>query len=305
MGEVSRVLTFDVGRHFIRHALFEDGEMGRIGSIVTPVESARDFYRALAEVANAQAAKTSVDGIAISFPGFIDTARRRAITAGPLPQLYKRSVADELKEYLDTPVEVWMENDANCAALAEHFSGNARSLDDFVLMTIDTGVGGAIFLDGHIQRGRDWRAGEFGMMVVNYENGAFRNLHDYASMTALAQMYADETGVSPATVVPGALLRHLDDPQIRAVAERWADWIALGIFNIVSAVDPQCLLLGGAISREVTLLPLVREALDRNPNWKDFRTPIKRCRHSGNAGLIGAYCAFVEEVAVGEVAPRA
>lgn len=298
MGESARVLAFDVGRHFIRHTVFEgSAEPGRIGSIVTSVDSAESFYRAVAEVANAQAAETPLDGVPFSFPGFVDTRRRRAVTAGPLPSLYKRPLAEEFAERLDAEVPVWIENDANCAALAERFSGNARNLDDFVLMTIDTGVGGAIFLDGHIQRGRDWRAGEFGMMVVNYENGAFRNLHDYASMTALAQMYADETGSSPAAVVPGALLRHLDDPQIRAVAERWADWVALGIFNIVSAVDPQCLLLGGAISREVTLLPLVREALERNPNWKDFRTPIKRCRHSGNAGLIGAYCAFMEEVA--------
>ncbi|QOL35366.1 ROK family protein [Bifidobacterium lemurum] len=263
------------------------------GTIATPVDSAESFYRALAAVADAQ--RDPIDGITVSFPGFIDTVRQRAITAGPLPALYGRTIGDELKRHLDRPVPVWMENDANCAAMAEYLSGNARNLRDFVLVTVDTGIGGAVFLDGKIHRGRDWRAGEFGMMMVNRGSG-YLSLHDYASTTPLTRDYAEAFGVPEEAVVAGSLLQRLDDPQVQRIVERWADQLATGIFNVITVLDPECVLLGGAISREVTLLPLVREALDRIPYWRDFRTPIKRCRHSGNAGLIGAYYAFMTEV---------
>ncbi|OZG69461.1 ROK family protein [Bifidobacterium eulemuris] len=294
MVETSRVLAFDVGLHFIRYSLFEDGKQGLPGTIPTPVDSTESFYRALADVVKSQ--DGPIDGVAVSFPGFVDTARQRAVTAGPLPLLYRHAIGDELNNYLDEPLPVWLENDANCAAIAEKRSGNAKKLQDFVLIAIDTGIGGAMFVDGRIHRGRDWRAGEFGMMMINYDTGGFSNLHDYASMSKLKQMYADEFDVPEESVVPSSLFRRLDEPDVRAVVERWADYLAVGIFNIVAATDPECVLLGGAISREVTLLPLVREALGRIPNWKDFRTPVKRCRHSGNAGLIGAYHAFMDEV---------
>ena len=59
---------------------------------------------------------------------------------------------------------------------------------------------------------------------------------------------------------------------------------------------PGCILLGGGICREQQLLPMVNAALDRIPQWGDFRTSVKRCRHTNNAGLIGAYYAFETEV---------
>ena len=68
--------------------------------------------------------------------------------------LYKHEIGKELQEYLDKPVPTWMENDANCAAMAEKLSGNAVKLDDFALITIDTGIGGALFLDGRIRVAR-------------------------------------------------------------------------------------------------------------------------------------------------------
>ena len=83
--------------------------------------------------------------------------------------------------------EVKSENDANCAAMAEKLSGNAVKLDDFALITIDSGVGGALFLDGRIRRGKDWRAGELGMMIPNYETGGFHTMQDYLSTIVLAE----------------------------------------------------------------------------------------------------------------------
>ena len=85
---------------------------------------------------------------------------------------------------------------------------------------------------------------------------------------------------------------------MRAIVERWVHYIAVGIFNTIVTVDPEVVLIGGSISREPLLLPMIEDALDSIRDWKPFKTAIKRCRHSGNAGLIGAYYAFMEEVGV-------
>ena len=180
--------------------------------------------------------------------------------------------------------------------MAEKLSGNAVKLDDFALITIDAGIGGALFLDGRIRRGKDWRAGELGMMIPNYETGGFNTMQNYLSTIVLAEGYAKEFDVPTGSIVPATLFRRLDEPRVRKIVDKWIDYLAIAIFNTAAATDPECILLGGGICREQQLLPMVNAALDRIPQWGDFRTSVKRCRHTNNAGLIGAYYAFETEV---------
>mgnify|MGYP002517298863 FL=1 len=289
-----RILAFEIGTFFTRYVVFEDGRMGIPGTIATPVDGIESFYQALAHIANGQ--RFPIDGIAMSVPGFIDVDKQVAVTAGALGMLYKHEIGKELQEYLDDSVPTWMENDANCAAMAEKLSGNAVKLDDFALITIDSGVGGALFLDGKIRRGKDWRAGELGMMIPNYETGGFLTMQNYLSTIVLAEDYSKEFDVPTGSIVPATLFHRLDEPRVRKIVDRWIDYLAIGIFNIVAVTDPECVLLGGGICREQQLLPLVNAELDKIAQWSDFRTVIKRCRHTNNAGLIGAYYAFETEV---------
>ena len=219
------ILAFEIGTFFTRYVVFEDGRMGIPGTIATPVDSAESFYRALAHIANNQ--RFPLDGIAMSMPGFIDIDRQLAVTAGALGMLYKHEIGKELQKYLDNPVPTWMENDANCAAMAEKLSGNAVKLDDFALITIDSGVGGALFLDGKIRRGKDWRAGELGMMIPNYENGGFQTLQNYLSTIVLAESYAEELDVPSGSIVPATLFHKLDDPHVRKIVDQWIDYLAI------------------------------------------------------------------------------
>ncbi len=294
MAAAKRILAFEIGTFFTRYVVFENGRMGIPGTIATPSDSAENFYQALAHIVNNQ--RFPIDGIAMSVPGFIDVEKQLAVTAGALGMLFKHEVGKELREYLDNPVPTWMENDANCAAMAEKLSGNAVKLDDFALITIDTGIGGALFLDGKIRRGKDWRAGELGMMIPNYEKGGFLTMQNYLSTIALSECYSEEFDVPSGSIMPVSLFRRLDEPRVRKIVDQWIDYLAIAIFNITAVVDPECVLLGGGICREQQLLPLVNAALDKIPVWDTFRTSVKRCRHANNAGLIGAYYAFETEV---------
>lgn len=289
-----RILAFEIGTFFTRYVVFENGRMGIPGTIATPTDDIESFYQALAHIVKRQ--RQPIDGIAMSVPGFINVDKQVAVTAGALGMLYGHEIGKELQNHLDEPIPTWMENDANCAAMAEKLSGNAVKLDDFALITIDSGVGGALFLDGKIRRGKDWRAGELGMMIPNYEKGGFLTMQNYLSTIVLAERYAEEFDVPVGSIVPATLFRRLEEPRVRRIVDQWIDYLAIGIFNIVAVADPECVLLGGGICREQQLLPLVNESLEKIQAWSSFRTVIKRCRHTNNAGLIGAYYAFETEI---------
>ena len=236
---------------------------------------------------------TDIFSIGVGCPGAVEIRGGSILYTCNLP-LRNVPLRRLFHQLSDLPL--YIENDANCAALAEKLSGNAVKLDDFALITIDSGVGGALFLDGRIRRGKDWRAGELGMMIPNYETGGFHTMQDYLSTIVLAEEYAKEFDVPTGSIVPATLFHRLDEPRVRKIVDRWIDYLAIGIFNIVAVADPECVLLGGGICREQQLLPLANAALDKIPQWSDFHTVVKRCRHTNNAGLIGAYYAFGTEV---------
>ena len=148
------VLAFEINTNFTRYALFADGRMGIPGTFATPNTDVDAFYEALVQVVRKQ--RAPLDGVAISAPGFIDTKTQTARTAGALKFLAKQHIGVELAARLGQDIPTWLENDANCAAMAEKMSGNAQKIDDFVLVTLDTGMGGALFLDGKLRRGKDW-----------------------------------------------------------------------------------------------------------------------------------------------------
>lgn len=293
--ESKRVLTFDVGYRFIRHTIVTDGVQDVPSAFATPTEDSEALLDSVANVVRQQ--REPISGIALSLPGFVDVEKQRTITGGAINALYKQNVGDELRRRLGGRLPIWMENDANCAAIAEKYAGNARKLDDFVVFTVtDDGVGGAMFLDGHIRRGRDWRAGELGMMITNYRAEGARSLHEYSSTSTLSKQYAEKYGGPAEIVVPSSLMRRMNEPDVRELIESWVQYIAVGIYNIVVSLDPECVLLGGSICQETAFLPLVQQSLEAILSWKDFNTPVKRCRNVGSAGLLGAYYAFVSEV---------
>lgn len=125
-------------------------------------------------------------------PGVIDTERGYMITGGALTDLDSFAFKDELEKYIGLPVE--LENDVNCVALAEKWKGNAKNCNNFICMTIGTGVGGAIFINNKLIRGNNFSAGEFGFMLLDKrENYSEKTLSMLGSVKGgLIQTYAKE-----------------------------------------------------------------------------------------------------------------
>ena len=175
---------------------------------------------------------------------------------------------------------VFCENDANCAALAEHEWGAARGVDDFALVTLGTGIGGGVFVDGSLVRGRSGFAGEIGHMVVQargapcpcggrgcwerYASGGGLNrlTREAALEGRLAKLVAErgDARAVRAEDVTAAAATGLDEAVALMREVGW--WLALGLANLAAILDCGHFVIGGGLSSASDLvLPSAREYL--------------------------------------------
>ena len=285
---MKKYLCYDVGGTFVKYAIYaEDATVITKGKFKTRVVDANQFFSDLAKIANEQ---SDLDAIGISFPGFINPNTGEATRAGALYQLDGLNLVDELKTHLNNvALPVVIENDANCAALAEKLNGNAQDVHDFAVVTLGTGVGGGIVINDHVLHGYQYRAGEFGMMLTDYSEHGEATLHDLASTSALVKLYAQTKRLPVESVSGEQIMAEVDtDSQTRTLVDQWANYVAIAIFNLSVTNAPERILIGGGISQNDKLLPIINAALNRIRFWSDFKCDLKTCAHHNDSGLLGA-----------------
>ena len=161
-------------------------------------------------------------------------------------------LADEIGKYLPVPVEI--ANNADCAALGEAVAGAGKECSDVVMLTLGTGVGGGIILDGEIYEGRGIGGSELGHMVI-VENGEPCTcgrrgcLEAYVSITALKR---EAYRVAGKEMDQGEIfaLAEQGDPGMKKVVDTYIRRLGLGIVNIVNIFRPQLVILGGNIPKQ-------------------------------------------------------
>lgn len=286
------ILTVDVGQKYIRYGFFdEDGTLTEKGQYMIPRKSAKDFYQSMADLVNDSGVK--VKAISISFPGFINGNEGIAIRAGSLRFLDGHNIKNDLHQYIDDKVEIFVENNSNCAAIAEKLNGNAQDVQDFVVITIGHGIGGGIYISDNLLRGSGFSAGEFGMMIPDYTGQGFANMQVLASAKALISDYSRMRGIPDGIAEPYQIMSELDDPNVKKTIDEWATYLAICIFNLACTLNPQRILIGGVLSQNSELIPIIESHLDKIPNWHDFQTEIKPCHFFSDASLYGAYWAYI------------
>lgn len=281
----------DVGGTMIKYALLDENEaVLEHDEIPTQKESKEEFISSISNLINNYLSDFDIKGIGISFPGHIVPETGVALQAGAIGVLSGCNVLELLREKLIQPdIPMVIENDANCAAIAEAYSGRGQDCDDFCLITIGTGIGGAFVHDKRIVHGHSYKAGELGMMIIDYQESGYKTLHDLASTSALVREYKILKGLPEDALVHGAAIFEDEDLAVKTLIQDWSTRLALAIFNVVCQNDPDKVLLGGGISRNPQLLPNLLAALEKNPFWDTFQLPIAICQHQNLAGLLGAY----------------
>ncbi|MGK2958511.1 MAG: ROK family protein [Acidimicrobiales bacterium] len=256
--------------------------------------------------------------IGIGLPGLVDRDGRLRY-APNLAGLSDGDVGQKLHEQTGWPVQV--DNDATCAMRAEHAMGATEGVDHAVLVTLGTGIGGGLVLDGSVMRGAWGFAGEIGHMVIDADGlacvcGRHGCWEQYASGSALGRMGREsaEMGVGQAWVaLAGNLIGEVrgehvmtaasnGDPEAVLLVGRFADWFAVGLANLVDILDVErCVIGGGLVAAGDTLLEPIRKSFTKRLLAASHRPTVEivPARLGDRAGAIGAALLAGEACSIG------
>ena len=306
------VCAVDLGGTNLRAANIDSsGRLHERVKFPTPdSDKAEDVVNAIASAikhCEAEAAKRAarIEAVSIVVPGSVQAETRAVVNAPNVPAI----VGFRLAEALETELQrtVLIENDANAAALGEMWQGAARGCRTIVCLTLGTGVGSGIVLDGNLWRGADGTAAEIGHTSVHpfghvrCKCGNIGCLEVCASATAIVRMTREALSNHPASPLNSVATGDLTARQV-ADAAAMGDELALEIFrkmgtylgiaaaNIVNTLNPEMIVIGGGVSAAFDLFaPAARAEMLR----RAFPVPAARCQIvraecGDDAGLLGA-----------------
>jgi len=247
----------------------------------------------------------NITGIGVGVPGVVDIARGMCIAAPNLPDFENIPIGRLISERTGRPAV--LENDANAAAMGEYWvgSGRDRSIRHLVLLTLGTGIGGGIVIDGHVFHGGFDIGAEIGHMIVHVNGGLCGCgqqgcLEVYASATATARRALDaiDAGEDSTLKSYGEKLTAKNvfdaakagDALALKVTEQTATYLGVAVVSLCRLLDPQMIVFaGGMILAGKILFDRVRQATDEH-HWKltERRVQIVPAELGNDAGFIGA-----------------
>lgn len=237
--------------------------------------------------------KEVISGICISTAGMVDTEKGEIFYAAPLiPNYAGTKFKAVMEEHFGIPCEV--ENDVNCAGLAESMSGSARKSLSMLMLTIGTGIGGCIVLNNKVYRGFSNSACEVGYMKMF--DSDFQTL---GAASILTKKVAERKGEDVKVWNGYRIFEEAkagDEICIRAIYEM-VDILGRGIANICYVLNPQTVVLGGGImAQEEYLKGKIEAAVAKYlvPSIERCTT-IKFAKHRNDAGMLGAFYHFKEK----------
>ena len=241
-----------------------------------------------------------VCGVGVSATGQVDDTTGVIIgTNGKIPG-YEGSPIKAAFER-EFGLEAHVLNDANAAALGECFAGRAKGVKNMLMVTLGTGVGGGIVLDGKIFTGTRGIAGELGHFTLYADGvpcpcgkrGCFESYASTTALVRLAKEAAREDHLNGRIVFQRA---QQGDERMRHVLDRWIDDIAAGLSGLVHIFNPQMILIGGGVSAQEELLmqPLKKRVLKTVMPRFAQGLSIERASLKNDAGLIGAAKFFID-----------
>lgn len=234
----------------------------------------------------------SIIGIGVGAPGPLDPLNGRITCPPNLPGWNDFPLVDEMKQLL--PYTIKMENDATAATLAEKWIGAARHSNNFIYLTISTGIGAGIYLHGRLITGATGNAGDAGHIVINPtagkcscgQNGCWEWL---ASGTAIARQ-ASELASKPITTKEAFDLAEQGNASMKQLVETAFRYTGIGCVTLINLFDPDTIVIGGGVSQiGEPLFKAIQDYVSHNAlNPSGRNTSIIPSQLLQNTGLIGA-----------------
>ena len=232
-------------------------------------------------------------GIGIAVPGFISAAEGVIRNSNNLASLEGFPVREELSRRLNTAVI--LENDANAAALGEWWQGAGRGVDNLVLLTLGTGVGGGIMVGGHLLRGVDGMAAELGHITVVQggnpcgcgNRGCLEKHASAPAISAMAQLMGLGAGLTAREVYDLAMA---GEERARTVFAAMGESLGVALAMLVNTFNFPLYLLGGGVAAAWDLFApaMLEELVKRSFTYRTTRPRVEAAGLGGDAGLYGA-----------------
>ena len=275
----------------------------------TPRQGGNALTQTIADVAKELLEQHSVASVGVSAAGFVSSDRKTMLATPNIADWNGVDLDNQLTKLIGLPVVI--ENDANAAAWGEAKFGAGKNQDHMMMLTVGTGIGGGIVVNGALYRGAFGIAAEFGHMRVVPEGhicgcGARGCFEQYASGNALLRHAREAINASPE--VARNLLSRGDgtvagltgqaitdaardgDPVALAAFNTTGQWLGAGIASLAVLLDPACVVIGGGVidAGEILLKP-TRESLERNMPFagKHPYPQIIAAQLGNEAGLVG------------------
>jgi glucokinase len=285
---MSQLIGVDLGGTAIKLGRFNlEGERLAALQVPTPQPAMPGAVSvAIAEAVEQLDPEHLADRVGIGLPGPMDAAGRVARICINLPGWQNVPLADWLEPQLQR--RVTLGNDGNCALLGEAWRGAARGSRDVVLLTLGTGVGGGVLLNGDLFTGHGGAAAEPGLICVDPEGPACNSgnngsLEQHCSIAALGRL-------SP--LAPEELSRRAQqgDAEALAVWAVYGRWLGIGISSLVYVLTPELVLIGGGLSAASPhFMPAVLAEVNRRVQAESRAgLTIRPCALGNGAGRLGA-----------------
>jgi glucokinase len=318
-----RVIGVDLGGTKLAVAPLDDSGLGDSAIEPTDLSGADTLVAQICELVERVRGAEPLDAVGVGAPSIVEFDSGRIVSSVnvPLSDIPLRHV---LSERLGVPA--FVDNDATVAALAEAHDDQLRLVaHDLVMITVGTGVGGGIVIDGRIYRGATGGAGELGHTLVGLDCAGSvpsamgfpqpGSLEFVASGHALDQLAEQAANIHPESElgrlraqgreVLGAdavQAAHGGDPSALRMVEIWGERVGVGVANAINTFDPEEVVIGGGAARAGDLL---LEPAKRVAGWYvvpglGTRTTIRLARHGVRAGVLGAALLAAQELS----APR-
>ncbi len=295
---VNYYAVFDVGGSAIKYALMDEtGCFIEKSSLPTPKKSLAEFIDTIGDIVGEFKKSYLVKGLAISIPGAVNVETGIIEGSSALPYIHGPNIKDLLQDKTELPVE--LENDANCAGLAEGWIGAAKDVKDYLCIVLGIGIGGAVVLDKKLRHGKNGFAGEFGYMLMEDYLGpnTGESFSSLAAVGGLIQQVAKRKGIDPDVLTGKKIFKLAEngDAEVADEIDKFMRRLAVGIYNLHFILDPEKILIGGAISHREGFVEKINETLQQMKYESEGLTvKVERCQFGNDSNLIGALYHFLQ-----------
>lgn len=292
-----KIIGIDIGGTTIKADLYDDfgtslNQFKEIETIIDYDLGTNQILNQVCDLIGEYILNYSIDGVGISTAGVVNANTGEIIYAGyTIPGYIGVNFTSEIEKRFG--LSTFVENDVNCAALGELWKGQAKDKKNVVMITIGTGIGGSIIVNGQIVNGFNYTAGEVGYIPVGNSDWQSK-----ASTTALIHLYqkkslkTNQTGRTFFTDLSSG------DKVAKETFEIFVENLTKGLLTISYLLNPEILILGGGIlAKKDILLPEIQSSLAKNAMDNRFLPKNVVAATLGNeAGRIGAVKNFLDRI---------